>query len=68
MNDDAPMACVCPDCDGRKRVVCDCVPRPEQMSNVDEMVGQHGCKVCNGDGDHICPRCIGTGCILEGCQ
>lgn len=53
---------ICPDCDGHKRVICECVPRDPHFP-VEEMVGAVGCPACNGDGDHWCPTCMGNGAI-----
>lgn len=54
---------VCPDCDGHKRVICSCVPGACEITDVDELVGAVGCPECDGDGDHWCPTCCGTGAI-----
>jgi len=52
---------ICPECDGHKRVICDCVPH--DVDDVAEMVGAVGCPSCDGDGDHWCPACMGNGAI-----
>ena len=52
---------ICPECNGHKRVVCNCVPH--DADDVAEMVGAVGCPSCAGDGDHWCPTCMGNGAI-----
>lgn len=53
---------ICPECDGNKRVICECVPRDPCLP-VEELVGEVGCPSCDGDGDHWCPTCAGNGAI-----
>lgn len=53
---------ICPDCDGHKRVICECVTR-DPSAPVEELVGAVGCPSCDGDGDHWCPTCMGNGAV-----
>lgn len=55
---------ICPDCDGHKRVICECVPSDPCLP-VEGLVGEVGCPACDGDGDHWCPACMGNGAILR---